>query len=302
MDYHFVTLDVFSDTAFGGNPLAVVLDAEGLSDEAMQTIAREFNLSETAFVLPQDDPHNTHQVRIFTPQTELPFAGHPTLGTAIALAERDGVTAEEYRFEERVGVVPVKVNGSAGQPLYAELSVAKLPEQTSSTLTPEAWAEVLSLDPDEVCPDGTQPSVWSCGPPFAFVPVWSHEALAKAQVNMAAWNAHLSAAEATEVFVFTLDTRDADYDVQARMFAPGLGIAEDPATGSAVAALAGWLFDYLRPSDGIHRWTVAQGIEMGRPSLLTLDVDISEDAITAVRVGGYAVSVSRGILKIPEHL
>ncbi len=298
MTVSFVTLDVFTDRPFGGNPLAVIPDGRGLSTEKMQTTAREFNLSETTFVLPAEDPDATHKVRIFTPKAELDFAGHPTIGTAIALAEADKKDSADFAFEEGVGVVSVKVRPNGRGGLEAELSVAKLPEQMESTVAADKWAELLGLDTEDIY-GATNPALWSCGAPFTYVPLTSLDALARASIEAGAWKTHLSADPSAGVFVFT---NTAENTIQARMFAPAQGIAEDPATGSAVAALAGWLMAHDPRPDGKAHWTIDQGIEMGRPSHLELDVEIESGRISAVRVRGSAVVISRGTLNVLTDL
>ncbi|NKB43715.1 MAG: PhzF family phenazine biosynthesis isomerase [Alphaproteobacteria bacterium] len=301
MPHAFVTLDVFTKQIFGGNPLAVVFDAAGLDSAAMQKIAREFNLSETTFVLPSEHPDNTHRVRIFTPVAELPFAGHPTLGTAVALALAASPPQDrvEYRFEESIGVIPVSVAKTSDGVMRAELSVAQRPLRLPDTLSPAIWADVLSLEESALCPGDAQIGLWTCGTPFSFVPVANLEALGSASVDMTAWRQHLNNEESTEAFVFTRETNDRTIDIRARMFAPDLGIAEDPATGSAVAALAGWLVDSDKPDDGTHRWIIAQGVEMGRSSLLDLEADVKNGRILGVRVGGCAVPVTTGMITDP---
>ena len=298
MPHAFVTLDVFTKDIFGGNPLAVVFDAATLDDTAMQNIAREFNLSETTFVLPPDHANNTHRVRIFTPVAELPFAGHPTLGTAVALALAASPPQDhaEYRFEEGIGVVPVSVSKTPDGVMRAELSVAQRPLRLPDTQSPAVWADVLGLEESALCPGDAQIGLWTCGTPFSFVPVAGLDALGAASVDMAGWRQHLNSEETTGVFVFTRDTHDRTINVRARMFAPDHGIAEDPATGSAVAALAGWLVDSDKPDDGTHRWTIAQGVEMGRSSRLDLEADVKNGRILGVRVGGCAVPVTTGMI------
>lgn len=300
-EYAFVTLDVFTDRVFGGNPLAVLPSAGGLPDETMQAIAREFNLSETTFVLPPDDVANTHKVKIFTPVAELHFAGHPTLGTAICIASsRPGPAAkEEFRFEEGVGVIPVYVSRTGDGLMRAELAVAQLPIKQLDPVTADAWAEILSLDRSDICPGDTTPEIWSCGAPFSFVSISSRDALAAASVNSAAWDRYLADSAVTGAFIFTRDTGTDEIDVCARMFAPGHGIAEDPATGSAVTALAGWLATHDSLSDGTRQWAIEQGVEMGRPSRLDLSANIKNGAITHVHVAGTAVPVSTGMITVP---
>lgn len=300
MDCPFVTLDVFTDEVFGGNPLAVVLDGQALSDAQMQSVAREFNLSETTFVLPPVDGQSTHRVRIFTPAAELKFAGHPTLGTAVALALGDEATKEYYQyvFEEGVGAVPVSVSRSDTGTLFAELCVAQLPTQLEQHISQSAWAEILSLNMSALNKNNGATGLWSCGAPFSFVALNTLNDLGQASINMSAWQHHLHDNQTTGVFVFTTETGAQDIHIRARMFAPTHGIPEDPATGAAVAALAGCLVDHERPADGVKSWTIAQGVEMGRSSLLKLKADIQSGCIAAVRVGGCAVPVSRGVITV----
>lgn len=294
----FVTLDVFTDTPFGGNPLAVVFDAEGLTPESMQSIAREFNLSETAFVFPPDGPENSHKVRIFTPVAELPFAGHPTIGTAIAIAEQLGEENLHLRFEEGIGVVPISVSTENDGARLAKLEVAQCPVHTTSNLANNLWAELLGLKEMDICPDDSGIGEWSCGAPFSFVPLTSLSALGQAFLNSHDWQKHLPKSPLTGAFVFTKQTNDVTVDIRARMFAPAHGIAEDPATGSAVAALAGWLVETENSKDGTHNWVIEQGVEMGRPSRLALEVDVKNRRITGVRVGGHAIAVSKGEITV----
>lgn len=292
----FYTLDVFTVVRFGGNPLAVFPQAEGLTSAQMQRIAQELNLSETVFVLPPRDPRHTCQVRIFTPKTELAFAGHPTVGTGFLLAvlSQEPLPGDRVTFilEEGVGPVPVTVFFQNGQPRTAQLSAAQLPELGPEPPDRDAIATVLNLDPSEIVYGEDFPQAWSCGLPYLFVPVCDRKALAKAQINRAAWELTLANHWAPQVYVFTRDTGEVGVDLRSRMFAPALGIVEDPATGSAATALGGYLTQRSPQTEGIQRWQVAQGIEMGRPSQLEIEVEQSENEITAVRVGGRSVLVS----------
>jgi trans-2,3-dihydro-3-hydroxyanthranilate isomerase len=301
MDVHYVTLDVFTDSVFGGNPLAVIPDGRVLSDSHMQSIANEFNLSETTFVLPPRDASHSHRVRIFTPVDELEFAGHPTLGTAVALAlaDADTQTSRTLLLEEGVGVVPVTVSDVSPGRAYAELSVAQLPVKRDSDLPLRAWAEALGLETGDVAADMVAPAHWSCGAQFAFVALGSLAALERAATNASDWTRSFGDSGSAGIFAFTFETGDDSVDVRARMFAPAHGIPEDPATGSAAAALAGALTEYQALSDGTHRWRVVQGVEMGRPSTLAVSADVAAGTLTAVRVGGFAVAVSRGTLTLP---
>jgi len=303
MRYRFLTADVFTNRVFGGNPLAVLPDARGLTTAQMGAIAAEFNLSETTFVLPADDAAHTCRVRIFTPKGEIPFAGHPTVGTAVVLGTIGAVKLSgaetDIVFEENVGPIPVKIFAKDGVPVSARFAVAKLPEEGDPLPPPETLAEVLSLSRADVVPPGTRAAVMSCGSAFSFVPLASRDAVARARLDTGAWEKHLAKHSSPMIFLFTRDTGEDGVHVHSRMFAPSAGITEDPATGSAAAALAGWLVAHEPPGDGTRRWVVQQGIEMGRPSHIELEADISGGKIKAVRVGGGAVMVSEGHIDVP---
>jgi trans-2,3-dihydro-3-hydroxyanthranilate isomerase len=303
MRYRFLTLDVFTDRIFGGNPLAVLPAATGLDAARMQRIAREFNLSETAFVFPPRDPAHTRQVRFFTPGMELPFAGHPTVGTAFALAAigevplREGVAA--MVFEEGVGPIAVTVHGSAAGPTAAQFSAAKMPARGPETPPVPALAQVLSVAPEDVLTSGDAPAAWSSGVPFLFIPLRSRAAVARARVDLAAWEKTVAPYWAPHLFVFTYEAESPDAQVHARMFAPAMRVEEDPATGAAVTALAGYLSSQTPAVDGTRRWLVEQGFEMGRPSHLELEADTKAGTIVAVRVGGPAILVAEGTIEVP---
>jgi trans-2,3-dihydro-3-hydroxyanthranilate isomerase len=297
----FVTADVFTSRRFGGNQLAVIPDARGLTTAQMQAITREFNYSETTFVLPPDNPEHTRRVRIFTPANEIPFAGHPTVGTAHALAAigEIALTGDETRIvlEEGVGPVPVVIRSTGGVPEFCRFSVARLPEVLAPLPPRSVLASVLSLDETDLL-DGTwHPQVVSCGLPFAFVCLRDRTAVARARVKLDAWEQHLAGTDGSNVFVFALDAEESGHDVRARMFGPGVSVPEDPATGSACAALGGYLGSRAR-SDGTLRWVVEQGYEMGRPSQIEVEADRVAGQITAVRVGGSSVMVSEGQLTL----
>ena len=298
----FLTADVFTDRMFGGNQLAVFPRAEGLDTRLMQSIARELNISETVFVFPPDDPAHTRKLRIFTPGSELPFAGHPTIGAAYVLATAGevplGAEGASIVFEEGVGPVPVTVRSENGVPGYCELTTARLPEPGPSPPPIEEIAAILSLRPDELQDGPLAPRGVSCGVPYLFVPVRDETALARARISLPAWERSLSGWWASAVFPFTRGGGDG-VDIRARMFAPGIGIPEDPATGSAAAALAGYLAGDAESANGTLRWVVAQGVEMGRPSRLHVACDRSGGRISAVRVGGASVLVAEGRLMVP---
>jgi trans-2,3-dihydro-3-hydroxyanthranilate isomerase len=296
--FQYCTADVFTSSLFGGNQLAVFPDATGIPENAMQDIAREFNFSETTFVFPPRDARHTRQVRIFTPGGELPFAGHPTVGTAFVLATIGAIplTGPETRivFEEKVGPVPVLIRAKEGTPGFAQLSVAQLPEFESDAPAPDALARVLSLADGDVLGGSVAPEVASCGVPFLFVPVRDRATLGRARVRLDEFTALLSNRSTQKVFVFCDDPEREGSHYRARMFAPGIGVPEDPATGSACAAFGGYLGKRDPRREGTLRWVVEQGFEMGRPSLLEIELDKADGSISAVRVGGNSVLVSKG--------
>lgn len=306
MRLDYVTADVFTDRPLTGNPLAVVLGADGLSGRAMQRIAGEFNLSETVFVLKPRDPAAVARLRIFTPARELPFAGHPTVGAAVVLAETGAIDAAagqvDIVFEEGVGPVPVTVMATVGDRAgWAQLSVAKLPEEGPPPPDRAALARILSLRPDDF-PEDSPARTFSCGAPFPFIPVRDRAALGRARIDSAAWSELMAGAPAPDPYLFCRDPERPDSHIRARLFAPAMGITEDPATGSAAAALVGYLTAERRHPDGTVRWVIEQGVEMGRPSILEVEADIDSGKATAVRVGGSAVTVARGQLTIPDDL
>jgi trans-2,3-dihydro-3-hydroxyanthranilate isomerase len=292
--YRYYTCDVFTDRAFCGNPLAVLPDARELDSARMQAIAREFNYSETTFVLPADDPRHAARVRIFTPGGELPFAGHPTLGTAFVLATLGALPAdaESIVFEEGIGPVPVAIFRDGGRVTHCRLTAAQLPVQGPPPPPAAALAQMLSLQGGEVL-EGA--ACWSCGVPFLVVPLASLDALARCALDLPLWR-RLLGGYATRM-VYPVARIDAQR-WRVRMFAPDAGVAEDPATGSAAAAFAGWVVAQAgEPGDGTLAVALEQGIEMGRPSELQLEVDRSDGTITAVRVAGAAVLVGEGELR-----
>ena len=300
MPYRYHTTDVFTTSPFGGNPLAVLPDARGLTDEQMISIAREFNYSESVFVFPPVNAANTRRVRIFTPGAELPFAGHPTVGTAFVLAATGEIelTGDETRiiFEEGVGPVGVLIKSDMGKPYFAQLTAAKIPAMINDKYDAGTLADIISLRVEDVATGTLAIEAWSAGVPFLFVPVKSREALARSRVRMDAWERTLKDSVAPEIFVFAIEDDDV---IRARMFAPTLGISEDPATGGAVTALGGYLARRSAVRDGMLRYSVHQGVEMGRPSLLELEVDVAQGGVSAVRVGGASVLVSSGALHVP---
>jgi trans-2,3-dihydro-3-hydroxyanthranilate isomerase len=303
MEFRYYTLDVFTDKPFGGNPLAVFPEADHLPEALMPRIARELNLSETVFVMRTRTPGALRRLRIFTPGMELPFAGHPTIGTAVLLAGLGLVTfaGEQAGFalEEEVGLIRLRVRRRIGVPTFAQLSSAQLPQRGPAPPAPADLARLLGLGPEELAQDPDQPEAWSCGLPFLFIPVRDRPALGRVQLNLSEWARTIAGYWAPHVCIFCRGTESPGPQVWARMFAPAMGIGEDPATGAAAAALAGYLAARTPPQTGTLRWTMEQGHEMGRPSLLSIECDVDRGAVTAVLVGGTAVPVFEGLLRLP---
>lgn len=303
LEYRYCLADVFTREPFGGNPLAVLPRAEGLDDGLMQQIAREFNLSETVFVLPSDDPAHTRRLRIFTPAGELPFAGHPTIGAAHVLAALGEIelAGDETPivFEEGVGPVSVAIRARGGRPEGARLTAAQLPEAGPPPPT-EELAALLGLAPADLADAGLEPQAWSCGVPFLFVPVRDTDALARVAFDRARWQATLAAYWAPQLYLVTRAGVAAGTDLRARMFAPAMGILEDPATGAAAAGLAGYLVAAGAGTGSPRRWVVEQGVEMGRRSRLEVEAEVSAGAVSAVRIGGDCVLIGEGRLRLPD--
>lgn len=299
-EWHYVTADVFTTHRFRGNQLAVFADGSGLTDDEMQTITREINYSETVFVLPAGDPANACRLRIFTPGGELPFAGHPTVGTAIVLAESGAiaVSGSETRvvFEEGVGPVPVTLRRDDAGRFVAELTAAQPPERLDGAASANAIAAALSLTPADFAGDA---EVWSCGVPFTVVPLNDRATMARIRIDRGAWADELSRSAAPDVYVICRDAETPGADLRVRMFAPLLGIDEDPATGSAAASLAGFLGRGL--PDGEHTWLVEQGIEMGRASFLEVTAKVAGGKTIESRVAGSAVIICRGTMTVRDR-
>ena len=300
MGRRFQTLDVFTDAALAGNPLAVVLDADGLANSRMQAIAAEFNLSETVFVFEPRNPINTARVRIFTPKRELPFAGHPTIGTAALIAHRragDLLAAQDLRIvlEEGIGDVVCSARHRQGRALAASFDLPKLPERLDGKPPPAAEiAAGLGLEPGDIGFGPHEPSLFSAGAPYLFVPVRSLDAARRAEPGAMTW----ATKDGPATFLYTREVARDGSAYHARMFAPAWGVTEDPATGSAAAAFAGVVQAFDRPGDGEHTLAIEQGFEMGRPSLIALSVTIEGGALAAATIGGSVVMVSSGSLDL----
>jgi trans-2,3-dihydro-3-hydroxyanthranilate isomerase len=286
-----------------GNPLAVLPDAHGLDEVHMQAIAAEFNLSETVFVLTPDMPMHSAKLRIFTPRAELPFAGHPTVGAAVYLAmQRLGGNGQGRRegvlvLEEKVGPIRCGVFVTGGPSGHAVFDLPRLPEAVAAPLDVDMLAAAFGLTPTEIGFENHRPSAFSAGLPYAFVPVRDLGVMARlrpdaARMAGAFGNGSLAA------YLYCRQTEGAGRQFHARMFAPGLGITEDPATGSAVAAFAGVIHRFDQPPAGSYRHVIEQGFEMGRPSLINLEIDVEGGTIAAARIGGDAIVVAEGTLDV----
>ena len=301
LPYHL--LDVFTDRAFGGNALAVFTDGRGLSAEQMQAIARELNLSETTFVLPPRDPKNNYQVRIFTPTNELPMAGHPTVGTAFILAREGFVKAAGSEtmvvFEEGVGLVPVSIKWNEGAPGFIQMQ-QPLPKFGPRFEDAKMVAEMLSLELSDILETNLPMEVVSCGVPFLFVPIKSLEAMGRIRFRPDACERVLSGLGAgSGVFVFAKGGQFPGSDVHGRMFAPALGVTEDPATGGACGPLGCYLVRHrMLTSEGELQCVVEQGVEMGRPSFLHVAITHRGGEISAVKVGGTCHYMGAGYLEL----
>jgi trans-2,3-dihydro-3-hydroxyanthranilate isomerase len=296
MKYTFHTVDVFSSTPFGGNQLAILPDAAGISAQGMQKIAREFNFGETTFVLPKNDAANTCRVRIFSPRAELDFAGHPTVGTACALVMKQHVRGSapiRLILEENIGSVTVDVAQQNGA-FHGTLTLSGKIDAPAGAPSPTDLAAVLSIEPAEV----SQVFFAGVGVPFCFAQLKSNEVVDRAAINRAAWTATLSRAWSPNVFFFAGNLRDGG-KLYARMCAPALGVEEDPATGSACAALVGAMAS--KPDFGgmVYRLSIQQGVSMGRRSQIEAEARKSGSVVTSVSVGGATAYIASGEIEVP---
>jgi trans-2,3-dihydro-3-hydroxyanthranilate isomerase len=299
MSRAYYTLDVFTDVALAGNPLAVVLDSEGLDGARMQAIAREFNLAETVFVSEPRNPVSTAALRIFTPARELPFAGHPTVGAAVLLAHlraRALLGAEDIRvvLEETVGEVVCVARHRRGRAMAAYFHLPRGPERLGDAPSNAALASDLGLAVEDIGFDAHAPSLFGAGTANLFVPLTSLAAMARARPERKHWGENGGPC----LYLYTREVVHAGSAFHARMFAPGWGVGEDPATGSAVAAFAGVMMAFEPPADGDHMLTIEQGVEMGRPSFISLGLQVEDGALADATIGGSAVIVSEGTIDL----
>jgi trans-2,3-dihydro-3-hydroxyanthranilate isomerase len=299
--YRYAILDVFTDAPLSGNPLAVLPEADGLDERRMQAIAAEFNLSETVFCFGAANPVHTAAIRIFTPRRELPFAGHPTVGTAVCLAAdrlrtNSALVESVVILEERVGPVRcgvfLKPNGRGGHAIF---DTPRLPEPIAVNVDRDALAASIGLTPSEVGFENHVPTAFTAGLAYVFVPVRNLDVIAKIAPNPVLLNAAIGD---NALYVYCRETIGVGRQFHARMFVPSLGIMEDPATGSAAAAFPGVIKHFDAHPSGTHRFVIEQGFEMGRPSLIALEVDIEGGGVAAVRIGGDAVVVAEGTLDV----
>ncbi|MBV9859256.1 MAG: PhzF family phenazine biosynthesis protein [Alphaproteobacteria bacterium] len=295
MPHDFVIADVFTKVPFGGNQLAVFYDAEGLSERAMQAFAHELNFPESTFVLPSSDPKYACRLRIFTPKTELPFAGHPTIGTAAVLVHlgRAGAGSDRILFEEGIGPVPVEIEPAAS-PAFTRLVLEREVEEAPAKPSRSSAASALSLPDDAVL------DTWaaSAGIPFSFIHLADSETVDRASLDRAAWSKHFAQSWSPQLYLFSGDLA-AGSRLYVRMFAPAIGIMEDPATGSGAVALAGALARRLPDRTGAFNWTIEQGVALGRPSTLEAAAEKRDGRTVKLSVGGNTIISGTGALSLP---
>ncbi len=300
--YRYLHYDVFTDHLFGGNQLAVFLDGRGLATDTMQAIAKEMNFSETTFVLPPEAPGTDARVRIFTPAEELPMAGHPTIGTTFALARAGVFDHRRDRIVLGLGIGPTAVTMTwKGEDLGFAWMAQSAPVFGDTIDDRDAVAAALSISPAAITGTGRPVQVVSCGVPFLFVPLTARRAVDNARVNLQALDSLFERARtnAHGVFVFSAEPGHDRATVYSRMFAPGLGVAEDPATGSASGPLGCYLVRHqMVPPDRAGAMLSLQGVKMGRPSHVHISIGTNDGEITAVRVGGEAVLAGEGTLYV----
>ena len=297
MQRRYITVDVFTKQVFGGNPLAVVLDAEGLTTSQMQAVATEFNYSETTFVLPPREASHTAHVRIFTARTEVPFAGHPNVGTAVVLAQeleaKSNSPVDRFLFEEAAGLVPIRLLRENGKVVGAEFTAPE-PLSVRSSVSVDDAAECLSLAPTDISIATHQPRVLSVGLPFLVAELTTRDALRRAKPSLLAHERVLPPIGTDAIYAYVRGAGTGE--LHARTFAPLDASIEDPATGSATAAAIAHLTALLPEPDTELAWRVEQGVDMGRPSLLLGRTEKRDGLVTAVHIAGYAVRVMHGEL------
>ncbi len=303
MTRRYAVFDVFTKSKLAGNPLAVVFDSDGLSDADMQNIAIEFNLSETVFVGAPKNPAHTASLRIFTPGKELPFAGHPTVGAAIALAEQKNGGADLDMvsvLEEKAGPVRCAIRLRTGEVSFAEFDLPQRSQQFQlrSQLDKQGLADALSISIKDIGFENYVPQLWSAGVPYLIVPVKDVGVLGEVDFDPTTWERIAPMADGGLAAAYLVCRGQNGVSFQVRMFASDMGIVEDPATGSAAAAFSGMVHYFDQLVDGHHSFVLAQGVEMGRPSTIHLHVDVTGGEIVGARIGGEAVRVASGELEL----
>jgi trans-2,3-dihydro-3-hydroxyanthranilate isomerase len=299
----YYVLDVFTDRPLAGNPLAAVVDCNGLDAATMQRIAAEFNLSETIFLFEPRDPVNTARLRIFTPRAELSFAGHPTVGAAVLVGELRApelLRAQDVgiMLEENIGAISCVVRHRPGKGRQSHFTVPELPTRVGLPQSQDLLAAALRLSPAEIGFDRHVPTIYSAGTPFTFVPIANLAAIGRARPRPDLFEPAFTPGEAAHAYLYTRETTEPGHDFHARMFAPTLGVAEDPATGAAAAAFAGVLMAFEKVPDGNHALTIEQGYEIDRPSLIILGLDVERGVLVEATIGGGAVIVAEGFLDL----
>ena len=294
----YAVYDVFTDAAYAGNPLAVVFDTAGLDTDAMQKVAAEFNLSETVFVLPARKEHSTARLRIFMPRGELPFAGHPTVGGTVAICERMKANGPlDLVLEEEVGHLKCRYEpGSVG---YAQFDLPVLPKREEPMMSVDAAAAALGIEVSDIGFDTHVLTQWNVGKAYLCVPVKDVNVLERLAFDETLWLSNFPGVDPLVVDCPYIYCRKMEQDkscIQARMFAPHHGIPEDPATGSAAASLCGALKMFVNLTDGSAKYVIEQGVEMGRPSRIGVEILCQNGAITNAKIGGHAVKVAEGFL------
>lgn len=297
----YAVYDVFTDTRLAGNPLAVVFGADAMTDGEMQALARETNLSETVFVQTAGNPSHAAKLRIFTPTRELPFAGHPTVGAAIAIAERNHADERPDLdlvcvLEENVGPVRCAVRLTSGEASFAEFDLPRMPQRIQLGLDRQGLADALGVKPGALGFENHVPSVWSAGVPFLMVPLHNLATVEGIEFDGMLWEraAPLVEGRLASVYAYCRGGVHHAARFHARMFSPDMGISEDPATGAAAAALAGAIHHFDALPDGHYPVLIEQGVEMGRPSFIHLHIDVKESSIARARIGGQAVKIASG--------
>lgn len=305
MARRYAIYDVFTDRRLSGNPLAVVFDTEGLSDDAMQAITREMNLSETVFILPAESNGHSAKIRIFTPGKELPFAGHPTVGAAIALSERDHQPGETELdlmsvLEEKVGPVRCAIRMRRGEATFAEFELPRRPVRIDIPLDREGIADSITVKTTDMAFENHTLSIWTAGVPFLLVPLRNLATVQNLEFESTLWErvAPFVDGALASAYVYCRGGVHHQAKFHARMFSPDMRIWEDPATGAAVAALAGAIQQFDALPDGHHPIVVEQGLEIGRTSFIHLHIDSKAGEIFKARIGGQAVKVAEGMLHI----